>query len=187
MMRNTLADVQVSVATAWKRFQALGYVLTGTMPTVKLNNRFKSTAGRIDFATREIEISTAFLNEHTEQIHNETIPHEVAHMVAWDLFEDTGHGPDWKMVMVSYGLPPDRCHNMSLSGAVSSSRQKLVFVEFKPILGQRASFIHTDRSKKQTQVVGVITKINLKTIKITTSAGTIWTVPINNTCQLRHI
>jgi predicted SprT family Zn-dependent metalloprotease len=40
------------------------------------------------------------------------LPHELAHQVDWDINKKDGHGPTWKSIMVNYGLPPDRLHNL---------------------------------------------------------------------------
>ena len=49
----------------------------------------------------------------------QTIPHEVAHLVARDLYGtcNRSHGPQWQRVMQVLGKVPDRCHNMNVAPA----------------------------------------------------------------------
>jgi SprT protein len=64
-----------------------------------------------------------FSNGHMEDMINRTLPHEIAHLVAYQLFGDRGHGRGWKMVMRQFGLEPSRCHSYSLKGIKTRSRR----------------------------------------------------------------
>lgn len=87
-------------------------------PFLVYNNRLKTTAGRcfFDKGQAKIDLSTSLLWKHQQEFKNEIIPHEVAHDIAYKLFQDEGHGPDWKRVMISLGLEPFRCHNLFGTG-----------------------------------------------------------------------
>lgn len=63
---------------------------------------------------RQIRINRGLLNQNPSHVLGVTCPHEVAHIVAFDLYgkEGWGHGPRWKSVMTSIGLKPDRCHTL---------------------------------------------------------------------------
>lgn len=58
-----------------------------------------------------IELSTALLWEHGQDMLDWTIPHEFGHIVAYRIFGDIGHGPDFKRVMLSIGGNPSTYHN----------------------------------------------------------------------------
>lgn len=81
-------------------------------------------AGKARPTEWRIFINPDFLSNGTlEQIINVTVPHEVAHLIAFRLFSDHGHGRWWKYVMTHLGLPPKRCHNYSLEGVKTRTRR----------------------------------------------------------------
>jgi len=55
---------------------------------------------------------------------NDTVPHEIAHAVAYLLGEDNGHGAGWKMVCKALGGSGDRCHKV----AVKSAQREWLYV-----------------------------------------------------------
>lgn len=64
-----------------------------------------------------IRINPILLNENEEYIINQTVPHEMAHVVVNQFYNARGirvgsHGAEWKRVMRHFGLQPDRCHNL---------------------------------------------------------------------------
>lgn len=63
---------------------------------------------------RQIKINRQLLTQNPTHILDVTCPHEVAHLVAFDLYgrEGWGHGPRWKSVMSNIGLAPKRCHQL---------------------------------------------------------------------------
>jgi predicted SprT family Zn-dependent metalloprotease len=175
---------------AWARFSHI-YSLKNTCPVIILNNRLKTTAGRCDLNKRIIDLSPLLFSENVGEFENVIIPHEVAHQVAFDVYGDTGHGPDWKSVMVAYGLPPNRCHNLVSSviekARAANSQKKLRAIAAEFVVGDTATFVHTNRQREQRNIIGMVTKINLKTIKmVERGTGVEWTVPKENTCNLRH-
>lgn len=100
------------VRQVWARFVVLYPELSRfPQPAAKLNNRLKSTAGRCFFESNRLDFSTVLLSEFPKEFALDTIPHECAHQVAWNLFKDPGHGKAWKTVMRAYGIDPVRCHN----------------------------------------------------------------------------
>lgn len=51
-----------------------------------------------------------------EQYLNQTVPHEVAHLVDFKKYGGWGHKRTWKAIMIHvFGLKPDRCHSMDVS------------------------------------------------------------------------
>lgn len=108
----TLAEHRV--AAVWAKFcKYYGTRLNQSMPVVSLNNRLKTTAGRSFYEIRKIDLSTTLFSEHTHNFLTDTIPHEVCHQVAWDIYKEKGHGPDWKHTMRVFGIEPSRCHYMT--------------------------------------------------------------------------
>jgi predicted SprT family Zn-dependent metalloprotease len=44
----------------------------------------------------------------------ETILHEWAHALDWELYQNWGHGQTWRNCMMSFGLRPKRCYDSEL-------------------------------------------------------------------------
>ncbi len=175
---------------AWSRFVKL-YPRVGEMPSIIFNRRLKTTAGRCSYTEREIDLSPSLMAENIREFKEIIIPHELAHMVAWDIYKDGGHGPDWKSVMLAYGIPAERCHSLSSaeSRQMAANRQsnKLRKIAAEIVVGDVVTFVHTNRQRVKTDITGKVIKVNLKTIKMVSRAdGREWTVPKENTCNLRH-
>lgn len=83
-----------------------------TRPPIKLNNRLKTTAGRAFFEANYIDLSPELFWEHTENFTQDTIPHELAHIAAYRVFGDEGHGTGWKMTLQRVGIKTTRLHHM---------------------------------------------------------------------------
>lgn len=98
----------------------VGKLIAPTMPSyddIVIRYDLKGrTAGWAQYP-RTIALNIDLLYTHTEEIINQTLPHEYAHLVEWHLarHHDTdhnAHGPLWKFVMTKLGVPPKRTHNM---------------------------------------------------------------------------
>lgn len=90
----------------------------GVFPTVKFNNRLKTTAGRMYVQERICELSPEIMEYNLEGFVKEIIPHELIHQVDWDINGKTWdlnripwHGTTWKQIMVEFGLSPNRLHS----------------------------------------------------------------------------
>lgn len=85
------------------------------------------TAGSVSFvrgwggSIRDVVIrfNPALLEREGETMIQNTVPHEVAHLVAEVLYGEfgnkIGHGPKWKAVMRMFGVTPSRCHDYDVS------------------------------------------------------------------------
>lgn len=64
-----------------------------------------------------IRVNPILLNENEEYIINQTVPHEMAHVVVNQFYlargiRVKGHGNEWKRVMSHFGLEANRCHQL---------------------------------------------------------------------------
>lgn len=98
----------------WNKFRQVYPQIQKAYPKVKLNARLKTTAGRafIDNTPQYIDLSPELFWEYTEEFLQDTIPHELAHLVAYTVFGDEGHGTGWKSVIQKMGIKTSRLHNM---------------------------------------------------------------------------
>ncbi len=77
------------------------------------------TAGMVGFPPGRkpyIRYNPELLLHNREQFLSQTLPHEVAHLVARRIFGTNirPHGHEWKQVMEFFGADPVRCHNYEL-------------------------------------------------------------------------
>ena len=98
----------------WAELRKFYPTISKVRPAIKYNKRLKTTAGRafIYDDPAYIDLSVDLLWEYPGQFTNDTIAHEYAHIVAFKVYQDPGHGIGWKTVMRSIGLEPNRCHQM---------------------------------------------------------------------------
>src|SRR5690606_25464272 len=86
------------------------------IPKLSFDIRGARVAGRANYADNLIKINPSFLIEHPEEMLNRTIGHECVHLICHKLYPNAkqAHGPEWKYLMRSLGLPDTRCHSMVL-------------------------------------------------------------------------
>lgn len=83
-------------------------------PTLSFDLR-GTTAGTANLRNNHIRINPVLFDQNKQDYFSDTIPHEVAHLVAFIVFGDTGHGKDWKFTMTRFGCDPSRCHSYDVS------------------------------------------------------------------------
>ena len=91
---------------------------------VAMNGRLTSTAGRAFLKSGKLEFSTSLYVANREAFLNDTVPHEFAHLVAYQVYGDEGHGAGWKSVMVALGYEPTRCHSYETAARKSTKTYK---------------------------------------------------------------
>lgn len=82
-------------------------------PTVKLNLRGYS-AGTATPTLNLLRFNKALLLNNSEHFLKHTVPHEVAHLLAYQLFglKIRPHGKEWQQIMKEvYQIPAQRCHH----------------------------------------------------------------------------
>jgi SprT protein len=78
-------------------------------------------AGRAYYRDYQIRLNPVLLFENQTDFIEQTVPHEVAHLLTSTLHTGPArvmpHGPEWKSVMLALGLKPVRCHSYDTSNA----------------------------------------------------------------------
>lgn len=111
---------------AQKRF---GISSVTKIPEVRFNTKGKTAGWACWNGGRPyIDINPILLNENVEEVVNQTVPHEVAHIVVNEVYENARvrdswtnrrqiapHGHEWQQVMRLFGKEPHRCHQMDTS------------------------------------------------------------------------
>jgi SprT protein len=127
-IKDISAKIDETVALARLKFGHTRFFQENTWekPTFSIKLR-GTTAGRAHLRLNHIKINPILFKENREKMLSQTIPHEIAHLVAYRVFNDTGHGKFWKHVMVQFGLKPDRCHSYDVSNARVRGRNTVTF------------------------------------------------------------
>lgn len=75
-----------------------------------------------------VEFNTVAIKNNREDMLNDTIPHEIAHIV--DMYvngKSDGHGPKWKRIAKALGCKAQRCHNYDIAEA-RRTRNRAIYV-----------------------------------------------------------
>jgi SprT protein len=107
---------QVILDCMEKAVQAFGEEKINQLPFLKFKTKGRCTGrARWNHITKEceIDINPVLLNENVEYVVNQTVPHEVAHIVAFMAYGRVkAHGWEWQRVMRLFGKTPNRCHQL---------------------------------------------------------------------------
>jgi hypothetical protein len=116
-----LVDLKRRAAKIWDELCEIHPRLCGfDVPEIRLNGRMWRTAGQCFQDKRIVTISPKFYDAGFDARMNQVIlPHELIHQADFDLFGDSdkkcGHGANWQMLMVQYGLEPEALHTMYIT------------------------------------------------------------------------
>jgi len=96
-------------------------------PTVTYDQRGR-IAGKAVYSEEKIKLNPVLLGENEESFLQETVPHELAHLIAVQIYGPVGHGHGrfWKKVMMEMGVTPRRTHSYDCS-SVSKPRQWFIY------------------------------------------------------------
>ena len=78
----------------------------------------RPTQANYNFISKKswINVNPILLNENVEYVVNQTVPHEVAHIVAYMVFGRVKpHGLHWEVVMRAFGKQANRCHQLNMA------------------------------------------------------------------------
>ena len=77
-----------------------------------------------------IRYNRQMLEENGESFLEQTVPHEVAHLVARTLYGIgiRPHGPEWKSIMAFFDAPAHRCHHFNTS---SSRHRRMRYFHYR--------------------------------------------------------
>jgi len=91
------------------------------------NGRPTSRAGGALLDIRRIELHSEILKPGREQDKEDTLFHEIGHVVAWIIFRESGHGKKWVDTMKALGRDHDlgRCHNYSYLIAARDAKRAM--------------------------------------------------------------
>lgn len=97
----------------WAKAQAIWPEL-GTPPEIEFVYR-GAYGGKAYYMDHRVRYNVGLAKRHPDEF-EQTVGHEIAHIVCWLVHGTTGHGPEWKAIMVKLGLEPRRCHAYDVKG-----------------------------------------------------------------------
>lgn len=85
-------------------------------PKVSLTQRGKS-AGSARLQQNELRFNATLLQENVDHFILQTVPHEVAHLLVYQLYGRTKpHGNEWKNIMIGvFNRPPEVTHHYNVT------------------------------------------------------------------------
>ena len=90
-------------------------------PTISFNLRGRCAGQYVRKAGSDtLRFNFDLLNRYPQEMLNQTVPHEVAHLVARHVHMGRrirAHGREWQAIMQFFGCEPSRCHNMETTPA----------------------------------------------------------------------
>lgn len=88
-------------------------------------------AGDARYSDFRIRINPHFLAKYPDETLDVTVPHEVAHLGVHQVYtldrnqrNVSGHGHEWKSMMIRLGADPSRCHKMEADEGVGRQKTK---------------------------------------------------------------
>jgi len=90
-------------------------------------------AGVAKLQLYSVHFNPIFLNENVEEMIENTVPHELAHLIDWEVYQKhqqyygrrmSAHGHTWKSIMRLFGATPTRCHSYNTSNAQERVKNK---------------------------------------------------------------
>jgi SprT protein len=111
---------------------------------VRFFNKSRTAGYIVSFHGGMVYLNIDLFKRNREHFIKDTIPHEVAHLIADKINLDNhsmmegAHGKTWKMVMRKvYGLEPTRCHSLDTTGIGKKvSKYRYICKCMKHTLGQ---------------------------------------------------
>lgn len=113
-----------------------------------MNNRLTSTAGRAFLTERRMDFSTSLFEQNREKFVEDTVGHEFAHIVAYEIYGDKGHGIGWKAVMQDMGIESQRCHTYATQKRTSKKYIYSCGCQNHEVSPQRRSWINRGKIYK---------------------------------------
>lgn len=97
-----------------------------------------TTAGTARINEWAVNFNAILLNENVDDFIARTVPHEMAHLIDYQLYPENHrvgwgqkrsvHGPTWKHIMRVVGADPSRCHSYDTSKARVKRKSSYVYV-----------------------------------------------------------
>jgi SprT protein len=106
----------------WVQLARERFKLALFMPTISFD-LVGTTAGKALLQERHVQLNAILLTENIEHFEQDTIPHELAHLIVYHVLgRSGGHGQEWKEAMLRLGIEPKRTHNLDVTNSRTTQR-----------------------------------------------------------------
>jgi len=137
---NSSSAIKHAVTTATHHFIDMAnerYALSLNYPSVGFTVR-GTNGGTANAGTWHVNFNMGLLVDNMDEYLNQTIPHEVAHLVTFAIhgqefkrtrrgMQRVSHGKNFYAVMRTFGVKQTRCHNMDVSNVKQATRKTKAF------------------------------------------------------------
>ena len=79
------------------------------------------------FIGHKIRYNKILLTENFEDFISTTVPHEVCHIVEFQIYGKAGHGPNWKNLFRNFVADPKRCHKYDTSNVITRKQRTVKY------------------------------------------------------------
>jgi SprT protein len=112
-----------SIIEETKKYYALArtlYPKQFTNPDPIIDFKLRGVAaGKAWLTKNKIQYQPKIASQNLDDFLKSTVPHEVAHIVAWVVYGDNSHGEYWQHVMKRFGVTNiTRCHSYDVTNVV---------------------------------------------------------------------
>ncbi len=106
---------------------AFMFIKSANAPII-LSTAMRTRAGTANYTRHSIKLNKRLLDANPHHI-EQTFAHELAHLVAFELYgsQAIGHGVLWARVMNMFGYQPRRCHSLDVTGLQSKHKSFAVY------------------------------------------------------------
>lgn len=102
------------------------YNKTFDKPQIKYTEK-STVAGRAYCVSNIVDFNKILLSENVDQFIDQTVTHELAHILAYKIYGTIGHDKYWKLIMVQLGAEPKRCHSYSIENVKKRATKTFVY------------------------------------------------------------
>jgi len=109
-------------------------------PHIRFDKR-GTIAGTANYTKWELNFNAGLLDENVEHFVKQTVAHECAHLIDQAVYEThtqnfdsfgrrkkrQPHGRNWKIVMMTLGVPAERCHSYDVSNVKQARRKSKTY------------------------------------------------------------
>lgn len=125
--KTELQNKIIEQANTWYQLGCEHFGITPKPLTINFDKRGR-VAGTALSSKNELNFNIILASENEDEFINQTVPHEVAHLVADQKFKKRCmHGKEWKFIMNTFGLEAKRCHNYNTSNSVGRQVEKFSY------------------------------------------------------------
>lgn len=114
-----IREVQTMISNKYPQYLA-------RWPTIIYKTK-SATGGWAHLGRNTVDYNPILLNENLDAFIARTVGHEVAHLAAYELFRDKGHGYWWKHIMRVIGQEPSRCHSYDIVNSAVKTKRSIIW------------------------------------------------------------